>query len=85
MSYDNSNRLALWLNKKREQQTHPHINGSGETNEPVFVSGWFAQDIDPDDAKALMGIIKRHAESSSKPFLSISIKSKNQSNGGAPF
>ncbi len=81
-NYDNSNRVALWFNDKREKQTHPHVRGNGETDYPVWASGWFAKDLDPADAKELMAIIKRHNEASKTPFLSVSLKAKddNQSN-----
>lgn len=76
--YDNSNRLSLWLNDKREKQTHPHLKGQGETDIGVWVSAWFAQDISDEDKKALMGIVKRHRDASKRPFLSISIQPKDQ-------
>jgi len=51
MSYDNTNRLALWANDKREKATHPHLSGSGETNQEVWVSAWFSDEINDDDKK----------------------------------
>lgn len=81
MTYDNSNRLAVWPNKDRKQQTHPHLTGKGETNEPVYCSAWFSDEISPEDKKLLRAILKRY--SSKKPFLSISIKSQSNQ-AGAP-
>lgn len=81
---DNSNRLALWFNDKREKQTHPHLKGQGETDSPVWVSAWFDKDMDPMDAKALMGIIKRHKASTNKPLLSISIQAKEEKRTSKP-
>lgn len=76
MSYDNSNRVALWFNDKREKATHPHLKGQGERIGELWASAWFDKEMDPEDAKALMGIIKRHNASSKKPFLSISLQPK---------
>jgi len=83
--YDNSNRVALWFNDKREKQTQPHLKGKGETSLPVWASAWFAKDIAPEDAKTLMGIIRRHDESSKLPFISVSmqkIEEKSSPQGG---
>ena len=76
--YDNSNRVSLWFNDKREKQTHPHLKGQGETTMPVWGSAWFTKDLNPDDAKALMGIIKRHASNCKTPFITISLTPKEQ-------
>ncbi len=76
MDYDNSNRIALWMNDKRQEQKHPHLKGSGETDQPVWASAWFSKDIDDGDKKALMGILKRY--SSKKPFITISLQVKEQ-------
>jgi hypothetical protein len=73
--YDNSNRLALWQNDKREKATHPHLRGSGETDKPVWVSAWFSQDISDEDKKVLQGVLSRY--DSKKPFISISIQDKD--------
>ncbi len=78
MAYDNSNRVSLWLNAKRETQTHPHLTGKGETSEPVWASAWFDKDLDPTDAKALMGIIKRHAANTNRPLITVSLKPQEQ-------
>ena len=71
MSHDNSNRLALWKNDKREKATHPHLKGKGETTQHVWVSAWFSPDLSDDDKRLLKGILERYQ--SKKPFLSISI------------
>lgn len=76
--YDNSNRVSLWPNKKRTEQKHPHLTGQGETDYPVWASAWFSKDLDPEDAKTLMGIIKRHAANSSKPLLTVSFKAQEE-------
>ena len=77
MEHNNSNRLALWFNDKRETQTHPHLKGTGEASGTgVWVSAWFSSDIAPDDAKALMAIVKRYQANSRAPFISISLKVK---------
>ena len=80
MGYDNSNKIALWMNDKRKEQTHPHLKGSGETNQPVWASAWFSKDIDDADKQALMGIVKRY--SSKKPFITISLQAKEQQGHG---
>lgn len=82
MTYDNTNRLALWLNDKREKATHPHLKGQGETTSQVWVSAWFSDEISEDDKKALMGILKRYQ--SKKPFLSISMTPKENKPQSAP-
>jgi hypothetical protein len=80
-NYDNSNRIALWLNDKREKQTHPHLKGQGETSEAVYASAWFSDDISDDDKKALQAILKRYT--SKKPFISVSLKSRAEASQGA--
>ena len=74
MSYNNTNRLALWGNDKREKATHPHLTGSGETNQEVWVSAWFSDEIADEDRKMLAMILKRY--NSKKPFISISLRAK---------
>jgi hypothetical protein len=74
MSYDNSNRLALWFNDRREKQTQPHLRGQGEAGGYVWVSAWFSDEIADEDKKLLMQIVKRY--SSKKPFISISLTPK---------
>lgn len=74
MSYENTNRLALWFNDRRDKTTSPHLKGQGDTNVPVWVNAWFSQDISDEDKQLLMGILKRY--NSKKPFLSITIKPK---------
>ena len=76
MSHDNSNRLALWKNDKREKATHPHLKGKWETTQPVWVSAWFSPDLSDDDKRLLKGILERY--DSKKPFLSISITPKEE-------
>ena len=76
MSYDNSNRIALWYNDKRQKQNHPHMKGSGNVSGEYWVSAWFSKDILPDDQKLLMQILQRYT--SKKPFISISVQSKAQ-------
>lgn len=76
MTYDNSNRLAVWPNTKRKDQKHPHLSGQGETDREVWVSAWFSDEINDADKKALAGILKRY--SSKKPFISVSIKPKQE-------
>ena len=83
--YDNSNRISLWFNDKREKQTQPHIKGQGETTIPVWASAWFTQDLNPEDAKTLMEIIRRHAGNSKKPFLTISLTPKEEKLSDSPM
>ena len=74
---DNTNRLALWFNDKREKPTQPHLRGKGDlTTGPMWVSAWFSQDINEADRKLLMGILSRY--DSKKPFLSISLMEPRQ-------
>ena len=41
MSYDSSNRGALWKNDKREKDTHPQLKGQAEVDGVEYwVSGW---------------------------------------------
>ena len=75
--YDNSNRIAIWPNDRREQQSHPHLKGQGETDAPVWASAWFSDDISDDDKRALAGILKRY--DSKRPFLRISLQPKDES------
>lgn len=77
--YDNSNRIALWMNDKREKATHPHLRGSGETDKEVWASAWLSDEISDEDKKALQGILKRY--DSKKPFISISLQAKDQQGG----
>lgn len=80
MSYDNSNRIALWVKEKREKETQPHLSGKGETNEPVYASAWFSDDIEENDKAMLESILNRYK--SKKPFISISIKSREDASQG---
>lgn len=75
--YDNSNRLSLWLNNKREKQTHPHLKGEGETDVRVWASAWFSNDLPEEDKRALVEIIKRHNIASKRPFLTVSMQPKD--------
>ena len=77
-NFDNSNRLSLWLNDKRESATHPHLRGSGETDQPVWANAWFSKDLPPEDQRALIDMVKRHNATSKKPFLSVTIKAKDE-------
>lgn len=81
-NYDNSNRIALWYNDKRQKQNHPHLKGSGNISGEYWVSAWFSKDILPDDQKLLMQILQRYT--SKKPFISISVQSKAQQHTPAP-
>lgn len=82
-NYDNSNRLALWFNDKREKQTQPHLKGQGETSSPVWASAWFSDDITDEDKKILMAIVKRYE--SKKPFISVSMQPKEPQSNNAPI
>lgn len=74
---DNTNRLALWFNDKREKPTQPHLRGKGElATGSMWASAWFSQDINEADRKVLMGILSRY--DSKKPFLSISLSEPKQ-------
>lgn len=81
MSYDNSNRFALWKNKDRTEATHPHLTGKGETDKGYWVSAWFSKDISPEDKKLLGQILSRY--DSNKPFISISLKPMDASQQAA--
>jgi len=76
MSYDNSNRFALWKNKDRKEQSHPHLTGKGETNKGFWASAWFSKDISDSDKRLLSEILSRY--DSNKPFISISLKPMDQ-------
>ena len=82
--YDNSNRISLWYNERRTESTHPHLSGSGETeDESYWVDAWFSRDLPADDQRIIMEILKTY--DSKKPFLSIRLKPKQgggRSGGG---
>ena len=41
MSYDNSNRGAVWGNDKREKESHPHFKGKATVDGvEYYVSAW---------------------------------------------
>ena len=41
MSYDNSNRGAIWANDKREKESHPHFKGKATVDGvEYYVSAW---------------------------------------------
>ncbi len=73
---DYSNRIALWKNDKRKETTHPHLSGSGDINGQYWVSAWFSKDIAADDKLLLSAILNRY--DSKAPFISISVKPKQQ-------
>jgi len=77
--YDNRGRLALWANKDRKEQTHPHLSGQGEAldGSACWVSAWFSKDLAEDDKAALAAIVKRYEGTSTKPFINIAIKPKH--------
>jgi len=83
MQYDNRGRLALWDNKDRKEQTHPHLSGQGETldGKKVWVSAWFSKDLSDEDKAVLANMVKRYEETSQKPFVNVVIKFKES---GAP-
>lgn len=76
--YDNSNRISLWLNDRREKATQPILTGNGETNEPVWANAWFDKELPDSDKRTLMDILKRHNQTTKRPFISISLKAKRE-------
>lgn len=71
---NNSNRIALWFNDKREKQSQPHLRGQGEVSGDFWASAWFSDEISDDDKRMLAAILKRY--NSKKPFISISLQVK---------
>ena len=77
-NFDNKNRIGLWLNDRRTEQSHSHLSGHGETDAPVWASGYFAKDIAPDDQRLLMDIVKRHRAISNRAFINVTLKAKGE-------
>lgn len=65
MAYDNSNRGAIWKNKKKEKDTHPDFTGSqnvvcagcGNAHD-YWLSAWKRKDDAPDGAPVLSLSVK---------------------------
>ena len=74
--YDNTNKISLWLNDRREKLAHPHLKGQGETDTPVWASAWLADDLPDEDKRTIGEIIKRHRAASKPPFLTVSMTPK---------
>lgn len=80
MPYDNKGRLALWRNKDRKEQTHPHLAGQGEdlNGNTLWVSAWFSKDLAAGDKAILADMVARYEGTSQKPFINIVVKPKEQ-------
>lgn len=84
-NYDNNNRFGLWRNKDRKEATHPHLSGQGEANnQPHWIMAWFSKDLSAGDKQVLADMIKRYEGTSTKPFINVVIKAKEQSQQSAP-
>ena len=60
MTYDNTNRGAIWKNDKKETERHPDFNGSLNVDGvEYFVSAWKRKADDPPNRPALSFSIKR--------------------------
>lgn len=54
MSYDNDNRGAVWPNKRREKDTHPHWTGQATINGTEYwVSAWKKADDAKENAPSI--------------------------------
>lgn len=61
--YDNSMRGAVWPNKKREKDTHPHWTGSAEVDGVEYwVSAWKKADDAAENAPSIKFTFKRKDE-----------------------
>jgi hypothetical protein len=57
--YDNTNRGAIWKNKKKETEKHPDFTGSLNVDgHDYWVSAWRRKDGAPDTAPALSFQVK---------------------------
>ena len=72
--YDNSNRVALWFNEKRDKKTSPLLSGQGETTIPVWASAWVSDEMEVEDKKTLFAIFQRYE--GRKPIISVSLQAK---------
>lgn len=70
MSYDDSNKGAIWKNERKETDSHPDFTGSlNVEGKEYWVSAW-KRDPNADNPKA--------------PALKFSVKPKEQRQGSAP-
>lgn len=54
MSYDDTNRAAIWPNRKKEKPTDPDLKGEGNFDgQDFWVSGWKRGDNESKDAPVL--------------------------------
>lgn len=68
MSYDNTNRGAIWPNKRKEKDTHPDFTGSLDVDGTEYwVSAWRRKKDAKDGAPSLSFSIKPKEESAPKP------------------
>lgn len=76
MTYDNTNRGAIWKNDKKETERHPDFNGSLNVDGvEYFVSAWKHKADDPPNRPALSFSVKRKDQQPSQ---------QAQPGGGAP-
>ena len=59
-NYDNTNRGAIWPNKDRQKDTHPHFTGSLNVDGVEYwVSGWKKEDGANEKAPSLSFSVKK--------------------------
>lgn len=64
--YDNTNRGGIWINKRKEKDTHPDYTGSVNIDGVEYwVSAW-----------------KRYSAKTGEPFLSLAVKRKDEQPSG---
>ena len=60
MKYDNTNRISLWKNTKKETEKHPDYTGTVNVDGvEYFVDCWKKPPTAPEQAPVLSGKVKR--------------------------
>jgi len=86
MSYDNTNKGALWRNEKKSSENHPDFTGSADVDGiEYWVAGWKRKEDASPKAPLLKISLKRKDESPKKAVSSGSRGAHSGKAGGDPF
>ena len=67
MSYDKTNRGAVWKNQKRASEKHPHFTGNCDIDgQEYFVNVW-KNDVSENPKKPLLSLSFRKKEEQAQP------------------